>query len=143
MADSLEDLRDSAWQHVRRTIGDEFNYNDFLAGDDIYRMNASELAAVATMTADKMAKRWASEYEYVSIPLTGALGDWLRTKDDIESLVIEALERLRASEQGSSANPLAEPAAPTAAVASKCSAGAAGARPRPDYHDSGAGQPEV
>lgn len=106
MADSLEDLRDSAWQHVRRTIGDEFNYNDFLAGDDIYRMNASELAAVATMTADKMAKRWASEYEYVSIPLTGALGDWLRNKDDIESLVIEALERLRASEQGSSANPV-------------------------------------
>ena len=56
------------------------------------------------MTGDEMIKRWAYEYEYVSIPLTGALGDWLQTKDDIETLVIEALERLRMSEQETPAN---------------------------------------
>jgi hypothetical protein len=99
MNDDLENLRETALQHIRCRIGEHDQYNDLLAVDDIGQMNASELAAVASMTDDEMTNRWAFEYEYVSIPLTGPLGDWLRTKDNIEALVIDALERLRETEQ--------------------------------------------
>jgi hypothetical protein len=104
MSDNLENLRATALQHIRLSIGDHFNYNDFLAVEDVGQMNASDLTAVTAMTDDEMVNRWAYEYEYVSIPLTGPLGEWLKTKDDIETLVIKALEQLRAAEQETTAN---------------------------------------
>lgn len=99
MSDTLDDVREQAWNHVFRSISDHYLYNHDLAGCEIYEMNASEATAVLTMPVAEMLKRWAYETQYAAIPMTGALGEWLRTKDDINSTVIEALDRLRVSER--------------------------------------------